>query len=111
MSAGLAVVLAVTQGAEETVAVLAGLVVGTAYSMPPLRLKRFPLAASLCISGVRSVVVNLGVYAHFSLALARGRWRSRRRVGADDRRRSRSRSRSRSSRTSPTPRATAASAS
>ena len=67
-SAGLAVVLAVSQGTEETVAVLAGLVVGTAYSTPPVRLKRYPLAASLCISGVRSIVVNLGVYAHFSLA-------------------------------------------
>ena len=30
------------------------------------------MAASLCISGVRSVVVNLGVYAHFSLALGDG---------------------------------------
>jgi homogentisate phytyltransferase / homogentisate geranylgeranyltransferase len=65
---GLAVVLAVTQGVEEIVAVLLGLAVGTAYSVPPLRLKRYPAAASLCISGVRSVVVNLGVYAHFSLA-------------------------------------------
>jgi homogentisate phytyltransferase / homogentisate geranylgeranyltransferase len=71
-TAALAVVLAVTEGAAETVAVLAALVVGTAYSMPPLRLKRFPVAASLCISGVRSVVVNLGVYAHFSLALGDG---------------------------------------
>jgi homogentisate phytyltransferase / homogentisate geranylgeranyltransferase len=68
-TAVIAVVLAVSQGAVETVAVLAGLLVGTAYSTPPLRLKRFPVAASLCISGVRSVVVNLGVYAHFSLAL------------------------------------------
>ena len=70
--AGLAVVLALTQGALETVAVLAGLVVGTAYSVPPLRLKRFPVLASLSISGVRSVVVNLGVYAHFSLAFGDG---------------------------------------
>ncbi len=68
-SAALAVVLAITQGALETVAVVVGLAVGTAYSLPPLRLKRFAVAASLCISGVRSVVVNLGVYAHFSLAL------------------------------------------
>jgi len=68
-SAALAIVLAVTQGALETVAVVVGLAVGTAYSLPPLRLKRFAVAASLCISGVRSVVVNLGVYAHFSLAL------------------------------------------
>jgi homogentisate phytyltransferase / homogentisate geranylgeranyltransferase len=66
---GLAVVLAVTQGVEETAAVLAALAVGTAYSTPPLRLKRYPAAASLCISGVRAIVVNLGVYAHFSLAL------------------------------------------
>ena len=71
-TAGLAVVLALTQGAVETVAVLAALVVGTAYSTPPVRLKRFPVAASLCISGVRSVVVNLGVYAHFSLAFGDG---------------------------------------
>ena len=34
------VVLALTQGAVETLAVLAGLAVGTAYSVPPLRLKR-----------------------------------------------------------------------
>jgi homogentisate phytyltransferase/homogentisate geranylgeranyltransferase len=70
--AGLAIVLALTQGVEETVAVLAALAVGTAYSLPPARLKRFPVAASLCISGVRAIVVNLGVYAHFSLALGDG---------------------------------------
>ena len=67
-TAAVAVVLAVTQGAEETIAVVVGLIVGTAYSLPPLRLKRFPVLASLSISGVRSIVVNLGVYAHFSLA-------------------------------------------
>jgi homogentisate phytyltransferase/homogentisate geranylgeranyltransferase len=58
--------LALTQGAVETVAVAAGLAVGALYSLPPTRLKRFPVAASLCISGVRSLVVNLGVYAHFA---------------------------------------------
>ena len=47
---------------------VAALAVGAAYSLPPLRLKRFPIAASLCISRVRSAVVNLGVYGHFSLA-------------------------------------------
>jgi homogentisate phytyltransferase/homogentisate geranylgeranyltransferase len=62
------VVLALTQGPLETAAVLAALAVGAAYSLPPVRLKRFPVAASLCISGVRSAVVNLGVYGHFSLA-------------------------------------------
>ena len=72
VSAALALVLAVSQGAVETVAVVTGLVVGTAYSVPPLRLKRFPVLASLSISGVRSIVVNLGVYAHFSLAFGDG---------------------------------------
>jgi len=58
--------LALTQGVVETGAVAAGLAVGALYSLPPFRLKRFPVAASLCISGVRSVVVNLGVYWHFA---------------------------------------------
>jgi homogentisate phytyltransferase/homogentisate geranylgeranyltransferase len=58
--------MALTQGAAETIAVAAGLTVGALYSLPPARLKRFPLAASLCITGVRSVVVNLGVYWHFA---------------------------------------------
>src|SRR3954454_17353182 len=52
-------VMALTQGAVEPVAVAAALAVGALYSLPPLRLKRFPVAASLCITGVRSVVVNL----------------------------------------------------
>ncbi len=60
------VALGLTQGALETGAVLAGLAVGAAYSLPPLRLKRFPLLASLCITGVRAVVVNLGVALHFT---------------------------------------------
>jgi homogentisate phytyltransferase/homogentisate geranylgeranyltransferase len=58
--------LAVTQGAFETAAVAAGLAVGALYSLPPFRLKRFPVAASLCITGVRSLVVNLGIYWHFT---------------------------------------------
>jgi homogentisate phytyltransferase/homogentisate geranylgeranyltransferase len=64
------VVLAVTQGWLELAAVLAALAVGVAYSVPPLRLKRYPTVASLCVSGVRSALVNLGVAAHFSAALA-----------------------------------------
>jgi homogentisate phytyltransferase/homogentisate geranylgeranyltransferase len=58
--------MAATQGPWETAAVAAGLAIGAVYSLPPLRLKRYPVAASLCISGVRSVVVNLGVYWHFA---------------------------------------------
>jgi homogentisate phytyltransferase/homogentisate geranylgeranyltransferase len=58
--------MALTQGLGETLAVAAALLVGALYSLPPARLKRFPVAASLCISGVRSLAVNLGVYAHFA---------------------------------------------
>jgi homogentisate phytyltransferase / homogentisate geranylgeranyltransferase len=68
VAAALPIVLALTQGVLETVAVVAALVVGAAYSLPPVRLKRFPLAAALCISGVRSTIVNLGIYGHFALA-------------------------------------------
>ncbi len=63
------VVLALTQGLLETAAVVTALAVGAAYSLPPVRLKRFPVVASLCISGVRAIAVNLGMYGHFALAL------------------------------------------
>jgi homogentisate phytyltransferase / homogentisate geranylgeranyltransferase len=45
------------------VAVSLGL--GTIYSLPPLRLKRFPFWAALCIFTVRGVVVNVGLFLHF----------------------------------------------
>jgi homogentisate phytyltransferase/homogentisate geranylgeranyltransferase len=60
------VAMAVTQGAIELCAVTGALLVGAAYSSPPLRLKRFPTVALLSISLVRALAVNLGVYGHFS---------------------------------------------
>src|SRR3954449_7772866 len=72
LSAVVPLVLAVTQGAPELVAVALGLAVGTAYSVPPLRLKRFPALASLSITFVRSAVVNVGVWLHFSRAFGAG---------------------------------------
>ena len=71
-SAAVPLVLAITQGVAEFVAVAVGLAVGAAYSVPPLRLKRFPALASLSITFVRSVVVNVGVWLHFSHALGGG---------------------------------------
>jgi homogentisate phytyltransferase / homogentisate geranylgeranyltransferase len=68
VAAAVPLVLALTQGALETAAVVAALAVGAAYSLPPVRLKRFPVVAALCISGVRAIAVNLGMYGHFSLA-------------------------------------------
>lgn len=65
----LAVILAVSQGWVEFVAVGAALAIGTAYSSPPLRLKRYPALAAASISLVRALVVNLGVYLHFAASL------------------------------------------
>jgi homogentisate phytyltransferase/homogentisate geranylgeranyltransferase len=72
VAAAAPVALALTQGALELAAVAAALAVGAAYSLPPLHLKRFPVAASLSISGVRSIAVNLGVYGHFARSLGDG---------------------------------------
>jgi homogentisate phytyltransferase / homogentisate geranylgeranyltransferase len=58
------VVMAVTQGVAELVAVSVALAVGYAYSCPPLRLKRYAALAAGSITFVRSLVVNLGVWLH-----------------------------------------------
>lgn len=42
------------------------LAIGTAYSLPPVRLKRFPFWAAVCIFSVRGAIVNLGLFLHFS---------------------------------------------
>ena len=60
------VALALTQGAVELISVLVALAVGIAYSSPPLSLKRYAALAAASASGVRSVIVNLGVSAHFA---------------------------------------------
>ncbi len=39
--------------------------IGTAYSVPPLRLKRFHFWAAFCIIVVRGLIVNLLLYLHF----------------------------------------------
>jgi homogentisate phytyltransferase / homogentisate geranylgeranyltransferase len=48
-------------------AIVVAAALGTAYSVPPLRLKRHHALAAGCIVGVRGLVVNLGVYAHFAV--------------------------------------------
>jgi homogentisate phytyltransferase/homogentisate geranylgeranyltransferase len=64
------VAMAITQGPIESAAVLSALLVGAAYSSPPLRLKRFPAVAVCSISLVRALAVNLGVYGHFAGSLS-----------------------------------------
>jgi len=39
-------------------------ILGTIYSLPPFRLKRFPLLAATCIVAVRGTLINVGFFAH-----------------------------------------------
>lgn len=61
----LALVLAGIGGAYLLATVGISLIIGTAYSLPPIRLKRSPFWASLCILSVRGAIVNLGLFLHF----------------------------------------------
>lgn len=65
-------VLGLLTGWVQLLAVAVALSIGLAYSVPPLRLKRFPTLASLSISLVRGIVVNLGVALHFSHQFGQG---------------------------------------
>lgn len=49
--------------------VLASIALGTAYSLPPIRLKRFHFWAAFCILAVRGFLVNLLLYLHFRVQL------------------------------------------
>jgi homogentisate phytyltransferase/homogentisate geranylgeranyltransferase len=49
------------------------LAIGTAYSLPPVRLKRFPFWAALCIFSVRGAIVNLGLFLHFTWVFQGGK--------------------------------------
>ncbi len=64
-----ALVTAPLQSLALTGTVWASLAIGTAYSLPPIRLKRFSFWASVCIFTVRGVIVNLGLFLHFQTVL------------------------------------------
>lgn len=49
--------------------VVASMVLGTLYSAPPVRLKRYHFWAAFCIIVVRGLIVNLLLYLHFRTAL------------------------------------------
>lgn len=71
LTGGGALLVAASQGGYLLAMVALSLAIGTAYSVPPLRLKRFPLLASLCIFTVRGAVVNLGLFLHFNATVLR----------------------------------------
>ena len=60
-----ALLIAAWEGLFLLATVGSSLIIGTAYSLPPVRLKRFPFWAALCIFGVRGLIVNLGLFLHF----------------------------------------------
>jgi homogentisate phytyltransferase/homogentisate geranylgeranyltransferase len=62
----LALVIAWLNGPFLLGMVAISLAFGTAYSLPPIRLKRFPFWAAFCIFSVRGTIVNLGLFLHFS---------------------------------------------
>ncbi|MFK7936519.1 MAG: homogentisate phytyltransferase [Saprospiraceae bacterium] len=45
--------------------VVLSLILGIAYSLPPIRLKRFTFWAAFCIIAVRGLIVNLLLFLHF----------------------------------------------
>ena len=65
----LSVILAELSGFWLLTTVVVSLIIGTAYSLPPIRLKKFPFFASLCIFTVRGIIVNIGLFLHFSQQL------------------------------------------
>jgi homogentisate phytyltransferase/homogentisate geranylgeranyltransferase len=65
----LALILSAYLGLWLFITVIISLLIGTAYSLPPIRIKRFPLPAALCIFTVRGIVVNLGLFLHFTQKL------------------------------------------
>ena len=50
----------------------AAMLIGSAYSLPPLHLKFSPVGAPLSIGVVRGPIVTLGLYAHFQHTLGAG---------------------------------------
>jgi homogentisate phytyltransferase / homogentisate geranylgeranyltransferase len=64
-----ALIIAAFQGKYLFGMVAISLAIGTAYSLPPIRLKRFPFWAAVCIFSVRGAIVNLGLYLHYSWGL------------------------------------------
>jgi homogentisate phytyltransferase/homogentisate geranylgeranyltransferase len=60
------IVLAIVEGGYLLATLLISILIGTLYSLPPARLKRFHFWAAFCIIAIRGLVVNLLIYLHFS---------------------------------------------
>ncbi len=67
----ISLIIAFAYGQELLITVVASLLIGIAYSLPPIRLKRFSFWAAACIFIVRGVIVNVFLYLHFQRLLFR----------------------------------------
>ena len=65
LSLMIALIFSYLGGTYLTVTVWSSLLIGTAYSLPPLRLKRFYFWAAACIFSVRGLIVNIFLFFHF----------------------------------------------
>lgn len=70
---GIALAAAIYLSPSFFLLILLIMAIGTAYSLPPLKLKRHHLLAAAAISLVRGLLVNVGFYLHFHHALT-GDW-------------------------------------
>lgn len=69
VSGAIAIALGLLLGPCLLATVLSSVLLGTLYSLPPVRLKRWPILAAFCILVVRGVVINGGLYLHFTQRL------------------------------------------
>jgi homogentisate phytyltransferase/homogentisate geranylgeranyltransferase len=65
-----ALLIAGLQGRYLFAAIAIVFLIGTSYSLPPIRLKRFPFLAAASIVLARAIVANVGVYLAYSAALS-----------------------------------------
>ncbi len=65
-----ALLVAASQGLFLLAAILLAAMIGSIYSLEPIRIKRFPFWAGASIASVRGVVVNLLIFLHFSTGAA-----------------------------------------
>ena len=61
----IALLIAALSGVWLFATVAVSILIGTAYSAPPIRLKQFPFWAAFCILTVRGIIVNIGLFLHY----------------------------------------------
>jgi homogentisate phytyltransferase/homogentisate geranylgeranyltransferase len=66
----LALFIAKNEGVFLFTTISLSLLIGTLYSLPPFRLKRFHFWAAFCIFTVRGLIVNILLFLHFNFLLS-----------------------------------------